>query len=173
MVWYFIGVYIINRTLHGRLEIWNFSSSVEKYFTSERSDFFQHEKRNFIYLHAAIWYPLFIFCFPRRQALVVMKKQTKKIHVGILLRIVMVSPGTNLVKSHESQLKKVWNWKCLGLYVTRQLIWGQTPKLCITVYWMWPHWDNNSNVVNSNTEKRLLFYWQVDKVDVKLERKIQ
>ena len=54
MVWYFIGVYIINRTLHGRLEIWNFSSSVEKYFTSERSDFFQHEKRNFVYLHAAM-----------------------------------------------------------------------------------------------------------------------
>ena len=101
------------------------------------------------------------------------EKTNKKIHVGILLRIVMVSPGTNLVKSHESQLKKVWNWKCLGLYVTRQLIWGQTPKLCITVYWMWPHWDNNSNAVNSNTEKRLSFYWQVDKVDVKLERKIQ
>ena len=38
---------------------------------------------------------------------------------------------------------------------------------------MWPHLDNNSNAVNSNTEKRLLFYWQVDKVDVKLERKIQ
>ena len=33
MVWYFIGVYIINRTLHGDLEIWNFSSRVEKYFT--------------------------------------------------------------------------------------------------------------------------------------------
>ena len=52
MVWYFIGVYIINRTLHGRLEIRNFSSSVEKYFTSERSErvkyFFQHEKRNFV-----------------------------------------------------------------------------------------------------------------------------
>ena len=30
--WYFIGVYIINRTLHGGLEIRNFSSSVEKYF---------------------------------------------------------------------------------------------------------------------------------------------
>ena len=29
MVWYFIGVYIINRTLHGRLEIRNFSSRVE------------------------------------------------------------------------------------------------------------------------------------------------
>ena len=26
MVWHFIGVYIINRTLHGRLEIRNFSS---------------------------------------------------------------------------------------------------------------------------------------------------
>ena len=30
MVWYFIGVYIINRTLHGRLDIRNFSSLVEK-----------------------------------------------------------------------------------------------------------------------------------------------
>ena len=29
----FIGVYIINRTLHGRLEIKNFSSRVEKYHT--------------------------------------------------------------------------------------------------------------------------------------------
>ena len=35
MVWYFIGVYIINRTLHGRLEIRNFSSRVEKFFTLE------------------------------------------------------------------------------------------------------------------------------------------
>ena len=33
MVWHFIGVYIINRTLHGRAEIRNFSSSVDKYFT--------------------------------------------------------------------------------------------------------------------------------------------
>ena len=36
MVWYFIGVYIIN----GRLEIRNFSSSVE--------NIFQHSKRNFV-----------------------------------------------------------------------------------------------------------------------------
>ena len=35
MVWHFIGIYIINRTLHDRLEIQNFSSRVEKYFTSE------------------------------------------------------------------------------------------------------------------------------------------
>ena len=33
MVWHFIGVYIINRTLHDRLEIRNFSTRVEKYFT--------------------------------------------------------------------------------------------------------------------------------------------
>ena len=32
MVLYFIGVYVINRTLHRRLEMWNFSSSVEKIF---------------------------------------------------------------------------------------------------------------------------------------------
>ena len=30
MVWHFIGVYIINRTLHGRLEIRNLFSRVEK-----------------------------------------------------------------------------------------------------------------------------------------------
>ena len=30
MVWHFIGVYIVNRILHGRLEIRNFSSLVEK-----------------------------------------------------------------------------------------------------------------------------------------------
>ena len=33
MVWHLIGNYIINRTLHGRLEIRNFSSRVAKYFT--------------------------------------------------------------------------------------------------------------------------------------------
>ena len=37
MILYFIGVYIINRTLHGRLEIRNFSSRVEKYFTRSRT----------------------------------------------------------------------------------------------------------------------------------------
>ena len=51
---------------------------------------------------------------------------------------------TLLLRSHElspEQLnpstKKpgVLNCKCLGLYVTRQLIWRQTPKLCVTVYW--------------------------------------
>ena len=50
----------------------------------------------------------------------------------ILLQIVMVSPGTHLVKNHESlsrtnesSLKKKNESKivkCLGLYVTRQLI---------------------------------------------------
>ena len=33
MVWYFTSIYIINRTLHARLEIQIFSSRVEKYFT--------------------------------------------------------------------------------------------------------------------------------------------
>ena len=39
-VWYFIGAYIINRTLHGRLEIRHCSSRVE--------NIFQHSKRNFV-----------------------------------------------------------------------------------------------------------------------------
>ena len=40
----------------------------------------------------------------------------------ILLQIVMVSPGTHLVKNHESQFKKkkgVLEGKCLDVYVTR------------------------------------------------------
>ena len=52
MVWYFIGVYIINRTLHGRLETRNFSSHVEKIFHSFAAItceiYFQHSKRNFV-----------------------------------------------------------------------------------------------------------------------------
>ena len=54
----------------------------------------------------------------------------------------MLSPGTHLVKNHESlsitnesqNFKKkqgVLNWKCLDLFVTRQLIWRQMPKLFI------------------------------------------
>ena len=57
----------------------------------------------------------------------------------ILLQIVMVSPGTHLVENHEShsrtiefQYKTKW---VLGSFVTTQLIWSQTPKLCTTVYW--------------------------------------
>ena len=50
MVWQFIGVYIINRILHGRLKIRNFSSRVEKIFHSfaALTHIFQHSKRNFV-----------------------------------------------------------------------------------------------------------------------------
>ena len=64
----------------------------------------------------------------------------------ILLQIVMVSPGTHLVKNHESlyitnesqfkknnesQIKRAW---AFTVYVTRHLIWRQMPELFITVY---------------------------------------
>ena len=60
MVWHFIGVYIINRTLHGRLEIRNFSSRVEKNISLVRcahsSNIFQRSKsrREISYLRAAV-----------------------------------------------------------------------------------------------------------------------
>ena len=62
-------------------------------------------------------------------------KHEKKLQQSvILLQIDMVSPGTHREKYHESlsrtnesQYKKN---ESLG-----QLIWRQTPKLCITVYW--------------------------------------
>ena len=43
MVWYVIGVYIINSTLHGRLEIGNFSLVLKKFF-----NIFQHSQRNLV-----------------------------------------------------------------------------------------------------------------------------
>ena len=75
----------------------------------------------------------------------------------ILLQIVMVSLGTHLVKSHESQCrtnesqlkKRVLNLTCLGLYVTRQLMWRQTSKLFSTVYW------NYNIVLLFEAQKRL------------------
>ena len=36
MAWDFIGVYIVNRTLHGHLEKRNFSSRVEIFFNTRR-----------------------------------------------------------------------------------------------------------------------------------------
>ena len=56
MVWYFISVCIINRTLHGCLEIWNFSSHVEKIFHSFAAltcEIFFNTRREISYLHAA------------------------------------------------------------------------------------------------------------------------
>ena len=67
MVWYFIGVYIINRTLHGRLEIRNFSSRVEKIFHSFAAltrEIFFNTRREISYLRAAMQYPLFLFQCP-------------------------------------------------------------------------------------------------------------
>ena len=46
MVWYFISVYIINKTLRGRLEIRNFSSRVETIFHSFAA--LTRKKRNFV-----------------------------------------------------------------------------------------------------------------------------
>ena len=52
MVWYFIGVYIIHRTLHGCLEIQNLSSSVEKIF--------QHSKGNFVSPSSLLYISIYI-----------------------------------------------------------------------------------------------------------------
>ena len=57
MVWHFIGVYIINRTLHGRLEIRNFSSHVEKVFhlfTALTQEIFFNTPKETLYLRMAM-----------------------------------------------------------------------------------------------------------------------
>ena len=64
MLWYFIGVYIINRTLHGHLEIANFSSCVKKNifhsFAALTREMFFDTRREISCLRAAMWYPLYI-----------------------------------------------------------------------------------------------------------------
>ena len=51
MVWYCIGVYIINRISHGHVEIQHFTSHVEKKnlpVSANKSNIFQRLKRNFV-----------------------------------------------------------------------------------------------------------------------------
>ena len=64
MVWHFIGVYIINRILHDRLEIRNFSSRVEKYF-STLEEKFRISKRpyNILYMYHPLKRKLFKMLF--------------------------------------------------------------------------------------------------------------
>ena len=65
MVWYFIGVYIINRTLHGRLEIRNFSSRVENISLvrcAHSWNIFQHSKLLEEKFRISAW-PWNILCF--------------------------------------------------------------------------------------------------------------
>ena len=58
MVWYFIdGVYIINGTLHGSLEIGNFSSREEKIFHSFAAltcEIFLNTRREISYLRVVM-----------------------------------------------------------------------------------------------------------------------
>ena len=57
MAWYFIDSYIVNRTIHGRLEIRNFSSLVEKIFHSFATltrEIFFNSRREILYLRAAM-----------------------------------------------------------------------------------------------------------------------
>ena len=64
MLWYIMSVYIINRTLHGRLEIRNFSSHVEKYFTHSLCSlmkYFQHSKRNFVSPHRHVISSMYVY----------------------------------------------------------------------------------------------------------------
>ena len=56
MVWYIIGVYIINRILHGRLEIPNFSSRVETNISLVRAIFFDTRKE-ISYIQAVMKHP--------------------------------------------------------------------------------------------------------------------
>ena len=91
----------------------------------------------------ALWFLIFVVCLLKTTLLSANQIQ----EIIILLTSVTVFFGSHLVRNHESQSRTTesqlpkkknqgfLNWKCMSLYVTRQLIWRQTPKLFITVYW--------------------------------------
>ena len=93
----------------------------------------------------------------------------------ILLQIVMVSRGTHLVKNDESlavhnqwvpiisKKKRSLNWKCLGLYVTRQLIWGQTPKLFIQFAIQGDDrlWSSNADPLLCLSQNKVMFLLKI------------
>ena len=59
MIWHFIGVYIINRTLRGRLGIGNFSSRVENISLAEKfgaltGEIFFNTRREISYFRAVM-----------------------------------------------------------------------------------------------------------------------
>ena len=63
ITWYFIGVFFNReRILHGSTEVRNFSSSVEKYFTSEQrkqEKYLSTQDEKMSYLQAAIKYSIY------------------------------------------------------------------------------------------------------------------
>ena len=56
MVWYYIGVYTINKILHGCLEIRNFScvENISLVRCTHLRNIFQHSKRNFVSPHSHV-----------------------------------------------------------------------------------------------------------------------
>ena len=72
MVWYFIGVFIINRTLHGCLEIYKISLlALKKYFTCSLRSLVKYistrEEKFLISARPCNILQLFSLCFPRKQ----------------------------------------------------------------------------------------------------------
>ena len=72
MVWYFIGVFIINRTLHGCLEIYEISLlTLKKYFTCSLRSLVKYistlEEKFLISARPCNILQLFSLCFPRKQ----------------------------------------------------------------------------------------------------------
>ena len=101
VVWYFIGAYIINRTLHGCLEIRNSSSCIEKYFThSLRSlvQYFSTLEEKFRISQRP--YPLYIinkilYCGWSSMCLFLTKLQCS--HLGVQLQLCNISTFLNWI----------------------------------------------------------------------------
>ena len=55
------------------------------------------------------------------------------------------------------------NWKCLGLYVTRQLIWGQTPKLFVQFAIQGDDrlWSSNNDPLLCLSQNKVMFQLKI------------
>ena len=85
-IWYFIAVYVINRSWYDRLVIWNFLFSLLRSAEITREIFF-NTRKEIPYLRAAIQYPMF-FQFRKTVSSYISSRTVTKHAFSVLGRII-------------------------------------------------------------------------------------
>ena len=97
MVWYFIGVYIINRTLHGRWEIRNFSPPCAENTRRE------HSKRNFVSLQGHVISSIYAILKPKE----LFKRSSRYFSKNRLNLNIYQMQSVNRIQSVSSEITKL------------------------------------------------------------------
>ena len=97
MVWYFIGVYTINSTLHGCLEIQNFSPPLAENMRRE------HLKRRFVSLHGHVISSIYAILKPKE----LLKRSSRYFSKSRLNLNIYQKQSVNRIQSVSSEITKL------------------------------------------------------------------